>query len=49
MRVGKNQLFLLFINSFIKYYNMGVGGLVIGTAVVCLVLAIIAMVSESFK
>jgi hypothetical protein len=30
-------------------YNMGVGGLVIGTAAVCLVLAIIAMVSESFK
>jgi len=28
---------------------MGVGGLVIGAAAVCLVLAIIAMVSESFK
>jgi len=28
---------------------MGVVGLVIGTAAICLVLAIIAMVSESFK
>jgi hypothetical protein len=37
------------LNLYIKYFNMGVGGLVIGTAAVCLVLAIIAMVSESFK